>query len=246
MSLAESLREIPLFSQLREGDLERIARAAHERTYAKNSIIAFADQAGDALYVVLSGQVKLVLTAEDGREVILSTRNKGDFFGDLSLIDDEPLDANAVAMEDSTLLVLRRDDFQRCLEEIPQMGIGLLRALCKRLRQADTKIGSLVLLDVPGRVAALLIELADQNDGVTIAQRVTHHLIAQMVGASRETVSRTMSDLVGQGLIEVTRRNFTIHNRREGEPVPRDLIEVSHRTLRIRDREALETMAGKS
>ncbi len=247
ITVADALRDVPLFTQLRESDMERIAQAAHTRTYAKNSIIAFEDRPGEALYVVLSGQVKIVLTAEDGREVILSTRSKGDFFGEMSLIDDQPLSANVIAMEDSELLILHREDFQRCLEELPMVAFGLLRAFCKRLRQADSKISSLVLQDVPARVAGLLLEMADQNDGVNISQQLTHHLIAQMVGSSRETVSRAMGDLTTQGLIEVSRQSATIPNRRKVRPgrAGPDTVEVSRRVIRIRNREGLEGAAGR-
>jgi CRP/FNR family cyclic AMP-dependent transcriptional regulator len=252
MSVATTLSSVPLFSQLREGDIEQLSRAAHERSYPKGSVILFENDPGDALYVVLSGQVKVVLIAEDGREVILSIRSEGDFFGEMSLIDDEPRSAHVIAMEDSKLLVLRREDFNRSLREMPQIAAGLLRSMCKRLRQADNKIGSLVLLDVPGRVARLLLEMADENDGECITQRLTHHMIAQMIGSSRETVSRTMRDLVAQNVIEVTRRTVTIRNRRDptadsaAGDAPSNLIEVSRRVIVILNREALESGAGMS
>jgi len=213
MSVVQTLRQIPLFSQLREGDLSQIAQAARERSYPKNSVIVFEDDPGDALYMVISGQVKVVLTAEDGREVILSVRDRGDFFGEMGLIDDEPRSAHVIAMEDSRLLVLRREDFQRCLAEIPEIAIGLLRALVGRLRQADEKIGGLVLLDVPGRVASLILDMADENDGIHVTKRITHHMIAQMIGSSRETVSRTMRGMVDQDLIEASRKRISIKNR---------------------------------
>lgn len=248
MSVVNTLRAIPLFAQLRESDLHRMCQAVQERAYPKNSVIVFEDTPGDALYVVLTGQVKIVLIAEDGREVILSTRARGDFFGELSLLDDEPPPAHVIAMEESKLLVLRREDFYRCLEEIPQIAMGLLRTLCKRLRQADKKIGGLVLLDVTGRVARLLLDMADENDGINITQRLTHHMIAQMIGSSRETVSRTMRQLAAQNLIEVSRKTMQIRNRREPstEPDASDLVEVSRRMIVIRNREALEMAAGRS
>jgi len=185
-----------------------------------------------------------VIGAEDGREVILSIRGEGEFFGEMSLIDDEPRSAHVIAMESSKLLVLRRDDFNRCLKEIPEIATGLLRALCKRLRQADSMIGSLVLLDVPGRVARLLIEMADRHDGVNIRQRLTHHMIAQMIGSSRETVSRTMRDFVAQDLIEIARKTLTIPNRRgaarDGDG--NDMVTVQRRIIVLKDREALEEL----
>ncbi len=213
MTVAVTLKSIPLFSHLRDEDLARIGDFARDRTYPKNSVILFEEDPGDALYVVMAGQVKVVLIGEDGREVILSTPGPGDFFGEMALIDDQPRSAHVIAMEDAHLLVLRREDFHQCLSAMPGIAIGLLRAMCKRLRQADNKIGGLVLLDVPGRVARLLLEMADENDGETITKRVTHHLIAQMIGSSRETVSRTMRSLVEQDLIEVSRARIFLRNR---------------------------------
>lgn len=212
--VVNTLRSIPLFSQLREDDLLRISHAARERSYPKSSVILFEDDPGDALYVVVSGQVKVVLTAEDGREVILSVRDKGDFFGEMSLIENEPRSAHVIAIDDAKLLIVRREDFQSCLREIPDMALGLLRALLHRLRRADDKIGGLVLLDVPGRVASLLLDMADENDGAQITKRITHHMIAQMIGSSRETVSRTMRSMVDEGIIQASRKLIVIQDRR--------------------------------
>ncbi|NIM51606.1 MAG: cyclic nucleotide-binding domain-containing protein [Gemmatimonadales bacterium] len=249
MTVAGALRDVPLFSQLRDGDVARLSQAAQLRSFPRDSIIALQSDPGNALYVIVSGQVKLVLTAEDGREVILSTRSEGDFFGEMSLIDNQPLSATVIAMEDAQLLVLRREDFYRCLEDFPQVTFGLLRALCKRLRKADDKIGSLALLEVPGRVAHLLLELADESDGVHVTQQVTHHFIAQMIGSSRETVSRAMRDLTAQGLIEVSRKTLAIANRRKppesSAPSGEELIEVTRRTITVRNRKGLEAAAGR-
>ena len=208
-----TLRSIPLFSQLREGDIWRIRGAAVTRSYPKDSIILFESDKGEALYVVLKGQVKLVHTSEDGREVILGTRGTGDFFGELSLIDNRPLSAHVIAMQDSELLILRREEFQRCLTDMPGMSVGLLRALCQRLRRADSMIGGLVLLDVKGRVARLILEMANQNDGENVPKGITHQTIAQMIGASRETVSRTLREMTTQGLIAVTGRRIAVGDR---------------------------------
>jgi len=213
MTLAPVLTKVPLFADLSEPETARIAEVARERTYPKNSVILFEDDPGDALYVVVSGSVKVVLIGEDGREVILSVLGVGDFFGEMALIDDEPRSAHVIAMEDAAMMVLRREDFHQRLREAPTIALGLLRTLSRRLREADEKIGGLVLLDVPGRVARLLLRMADENDGVQITKRVTHHTIAQMVGSSRETVSRTMRDLMDRGLLDVSRKAIAITNR---------------------------------
>jgi len=183
------------------------------RDYAKNRVILFSHDPCDAFYVVMSGQVKVMLIAEDGREVVLSLVRAGDFFGEMALMDDEPYAASAIAMEDSKVLMLHRDDFRRCIMEMPGVALGLLRALCGRLREADHKIGGLMLLDVSGRVAHLLLELASRGDGVHITEPPTHQIVAQMVGSSRETVSRTIGLLAVEGLIEVSQGRISILNR---------------------------------
>jgi CRP-like cAMP-binding protein len=223
VSTTAVLLKVPLFSQLQPPELERVTEITRERTYPKNSVILFEDDPGDALYVVAQGQVKVVLIGEDGREVILSVLGEGMFFGEMALIDDEPRSAHVIAMEDSTLLVLRREDFESILKQTPSIALALLRELSRRLRRVDEKVGSLVLLDVNGRVAQLLLDLADETGSNRITRRLTHHTIAQMIGSSRETVSRTMREFVDKGYIEVSRREIV-----------------------LKDRAALESSAGRS
>jgi CRP/FNR family transcriptional regulator, cyclic AMP receptor protein len=213
MTPASTLRSVPLFSQLRESDLELLARILEPRDYAKNRVVLFAHDPCDAFYVVLSGQVKVMLIAEDGREVILSLMQEGDFFGETALMDDEPYAASAIAMEDSSLLVLRRDEFRRCITDIPEMAFGLLRALCGRLREADQKIGGLILLDVAGRVSNLFLEMSARLGGDHLPDPPTHQVLAQMVGSSRETVSRTISAMAAQKHIDTSGHGITILNR---------------------------------
>lgn len=213
MSIVPILQRVPLFSQLGAAELQRVVDVARERSYPKNSVILFEDDPGDALYVVATGQVKVVLIGEDGREVILSVMGPGEFFGEMSLLDDEPRSAHVIAMEDSALAVLRREDFESLLTQTPQIALALLREMSRRLRRADEKVGSLVLLDVQGRVARLLLDMASEEGGERITRRLTHHTIAQMIGSSRETVSRTMRDLADKGLIAVQRRDIVIRDR---------------------------------
>ncbi len=208
------LKSVPLFSQVPEEDVRAFASLTRERTYPKGSVILFEDDPGDALYLVAGGQVKVVLIGEDGREVILSVLGEGSFFGEMALIDDQPRSAHVIAMENSRLLLLRRDDFQARLLQSPAVAISLLAELSGRLRLADEKIGSLVLLDVNGRVAALLLRMAEDEGSDTITKKLTHHTIAQMIGSSRETVSRTMRALVERDIIKVSRREIVLENRR--------------------------------
>ncbi|MEP6574211.1 MAG: Crp/Fnr family transcriptional regulator [Gemmatimonadota bacterium] len=215
MALAplEVLKKVPLFASLPEGELAVFAELARERSYPKGSVILFEDDQGDSLYLVAAGQVKVVLIGEDGREVILSVLGEGSFFGEMALIDDQPRSAHVIAMADASVLVLRREDFQTRLRASPEVAIALLRELSRRLRRADEKIGSLVLLDVNGRVADLLLRFAEEEGGDKITKKVTHHVIAQMIGSSRETVSRTLRDFVERGLISVTRKDISLMDR---------------------------------
>jgi len=157
--------------------------------------------------------VKVVLVGEDGREVILGMLGVGEHFGELSLIDSRPRSAHVIAVEDATLIVLRREDFRRRIEESPTVAWALMQELSRRLRRADEQIGSLVLLDVDGRIARLLLDASAESAGPTIERRLTHQTIAQMIGASRETVSRAMRDFVARGLITVVRRQIRIADK---------------------------------
>ena len=204
------LATVPLFSGLDRSELEKFAEVTREKSYPKGSVILFEDDPGDSLFVVREGRVKVVLIGEDGREVILGVLGVGEYFGELSLIDDRPRSAHVIAMEDSNLLVLRREDFRKRVESSPSVAWGLLTELSRRLRRADDKIGGLVLLDVPGRIARLLLDLAEESGTNAIEKTLTHQTIAQMIGASRETVSRAMKDFQDAGWIAVEHRRITL------------------------------------
>jgi CRP/FNR family cyclic AMP-dependent transcriptional regulator len=221
LTALETLRAVPLFSQLRESDLSLLSGLLQQRSYSKNRVILFGHDPCEAFYIVLTGQVKVMLIAEDGREVVLSLLGPGDFFGEMALMDEEPYESSVIATEDSTLVILERETFRRCLREMTGVSLGLLRALTTRLREADHRIGELMLLDVTGRVAHLFLELATRNGGAVIPDPPTHQMIAQMIGSTRETVSRTITSLATQRLIT-----------------------SSTREIRIVDRPAMETAAG--
>ena len=212
-STADFLATVPLFSGLDRGEVQQFADLSREKTFPKGSVILFENDPGDSLYVIRSGRCKVVLIGEDGREVILGVLGEGDHFGELSLIDELPRSAHVIAMDDSTLIVLRREDFRRRVESSPAVAWSLLTELSRRLRRADEKIGGLVLLDVPGRIARLLLDLAEEAGSNTIEKPLTHQTIAHMIGASRETVSRTMRDFQNQGWINVERRRIALADR---------------------------------
>ena len=209
-SIVDFLASVPLLSSLDRGELQRFAEVTREKAYPRGSVILFENDPGDALFIVREGRVKVVLIGEDGREVILGVLGVGDHFGELSLIDNQPRSAHVIAMEDANLLVLYRADFRRRVETSPAVALALLTELSRRLRRADEKIGGLVLLDVPGRIAPLLLDLSDQSGGPTIEKPPTHQTIAPVLRASRETVSRAMKEFQDAGWISVQRRRITV------------------------------------
>jgi CRP-like cAMP-binding protein len=210
---ADFLATVPLFGELDREELQQFADLSREKHFPKGSVILFENDPGDSLYVIRSGRCKVVLVGDDGREVILGVLGGSDHFGELSLIDELPRSAHVIAMEDSTLIVLRREDFRRRIEANPAVAWSLLVEMSRRLRRADEMIGGLVLLDVPGRIARLLLDAAGESGSTSIEKPLTHQTIAQMIGASRETVSRAMKDFQDAGWISVERRRIELTNR---------------------------------
>jgi CRP-like cAMP-binding protein len=206
--VAEFLGYVPVFQRLTADERRMFAALVREQRVPRGALIVRQGDPGDALYVVRAGQVKVTVIGEDGREVILGTLGATAHFGELALLDGRPRSAHVLAMEATTLYVLRREDFRRQVEQMPRVAWALLEELSRRLREADQKITGLVLLDVPGRVARLLLDRATGEPAV-VERAPTHETIAQMIGASRETVSRAMKELQDLGLVRAERR--TVH-----------------------------------
>lgn len=219
----ELLAQVSIFAGLDEPGLAVIERSLKLREYPEGSLIVSHEEAGDALYILASGRVKVVLYGESGREMILSTFRTGEFFGEMSLLDDEPRSANVLALEHAALYVLERRSFNRCVQENPAVALAVLAELSRRLRRADEIIGNLALLDVHGRVAHLIRELArsegqETDEGVVIRQRPSQSELAAMVGTSRETVSRALSEFQRRGLLEMEGRRILVRRSFLDEP----------------------------
>jgi len=198
------LRNVPVFSQLPEGQLSLLTKVVSRKTFPRSTTIINAGDPTDALYIVISGRLKVMMSDDEGREVILAILGQGEFFGEMGLVDDEPRSATVIAIEPCELLVMSKADFKKCLAENFDICMGVMRGLVKRLRDADKKIGSLALMDVYGRVARLLLEMSETIDGQkVVTKKLPKQDIAKMIGASREMVSRVMKDLQTGGYIEV-------------------------------------------
>ena len=198
------LRNVPLFSALPEQQLVLLTSAVSRRSFTRGTTIISAGDVTESLYVVVSGRLKVMMSDDEGREVILAILGPNEFFGEMGLIDDHPRSATVVAIEACELLTLSKRDFKSCLAENFEMAMTVMRGLVKRLREADQKIGSLALMDVYGRVARLLLEMAETVNGQkVVTKKLAKQDIAKMIGASREMVSRVMKDLQSGGFIEV-------------------------------------------
>ncbi len=213
------LRQVPLFEGLDDEQLDAIALVTITRRFDKHQVIILAEEEGDALFIISSGQVKVSIVSADGREVILSLLGTGSVFGELSLLDGKPRSANVVATENTDLYMLRRSDFLQLVYKVPQIAVGLLAELAARLRKTDRKIGGLALLDVTSRISETLLQLADEHgtetdDGVLLKSRPTHQQIANMSGTTRETVSRVLKRLEKQGYVSTEGRTITIVHER--------------------------------
>ena len=210
------IRRVPLFSMLTDAQAVTVADGVVKRRFKRGEMIVEQGKKTNALFILLNGRARVVSTDSRGREVILATLQPGDHIGEMSLIDNEPHSATVRAEVQTDVLMLGRNEFARCLPENSSMAYAVMRGLVQRLRHADRKIESLALLDVYGRVARALLEVAvDGGDGERIVRdKISRQDIAKMVGASREMVSRVMKDLEDRGFIEVTEDGSTFIKER--------------------------------
>jgi CRP/FNR family transcriptional regulator, cyclic AMP receptor protein len=202
------INNVPFFQNVSERCLKQIIGNFSLLHVRKNQDIVFKSDTSKELYIVLKGKVKATLFSEDGEEYILAHLNEGDFFGEMSLIDENPRSANVIAQEDSILGVLKRDMFLQTIKDDPIIALNLLASLVKRLRQADETIESFAFLDVRERLLKLIEELIEtegekDESGYYVIRKITHRELATRIGASREAVSKILKIFVSQkGIIE--------------------------------------------
>jgi CRP/FNR family cyclic AMP-dependent transcriptional regulator len=211
------LKYVPIFADLSEDTIEQISRLGIKKPFSKDSIILYEHETGSALFVIIKGKVKISRVSDDGKEVILTILNESDFFGEMAILDGSARSANVTAMEDSELFIIQRSDFLNLLQVHPEISIALLQELTKRLRTADMKIKSLSLKDAEGKVATVILQLADdmgkiKQGTVEIEKLPYQHDLANMAGTSRETISRTLHTFAKKGLVELDGSRLRILN----------------------------------
>src|SRR3954468_23282272 len=209
------LKNVPLFSSFTDQQLALLLPAVQHRRFPRGSYVIRAGEETDALYIILAGRAKVLIPDDDGNEVILSMIGPNEFFGEMGLLDDQPRSASVETLEPCEMLRITRSAFLACLKDNFDAALVIIRNLVKRLREADRKIESLALIDVYGRVARLLIEMAQQQtDGQWIIEKAPpKQEIARMIGASREMVSRVVKDLHDKGVIRAEKRKIYVLDR---------------------------------
>ena len=202
LSNLDLIRRVPIFSLLTNDQAQGIADAVVKRRYRRGELVVEHGKKSNALFILLTGRARVLTADSRGREVILAVLESGDYVGEMSLIDNEPHSATVRAEIQTDMLILGRPEFARCLPENSSLSYAIMRGLVARLRSADRQIESLALLDVYGRVARSLLDMADTIGEVKIIRtKVSRQDLAKVVGASREMVSRVMKDLEERGMI---------------------------------------------
>ena len=220
-SIVGLLKGVELFSELTEEQLGLLANLIVVQDYNRDeTVVLEGDDSMQALYLIASGSVQVYMTGVDGRETILSFLERGDFFGEMSLIDGEPRSASVRTVTDAQMMIIHRESFLQLIRQTPEIAMALLSEMSKRLRKANKQIGSLSTMSVSGRVAGTLLNLMEErgvrihtDNGkrvVVIHNRPTQQKLADMSGTTRETVSRICSMLVKANAIAMTGKDIVI------------------------------------
>ncbi len=209
------LRRAPLFDGLDDESARALRRQMSEVKLSRGDHLFLEGQDGDRLYVVLDGKIKLTRAASDGRENLWSVLGPGEMFGELSLFDPRPRTSTASAVTEAAVAALAHDALRHLLLERPEVSMYMLQALARRLRRANDVVANLVFTDVPGRVAKNLLDLADrfgeqERDGLHVHHDLTQEELAQLVGASRETVNKALADFAARGWLQISARSVLI------------------------------------
>jgi len=213
---SDFLYYVPIFSDLPLETIEQISQVGIKKSFKKDTIILMEDDESGALFVIVSGKVKVTRTSNDGREVILNILSESDIFGEMALLDGLTRSATVTAIEDSELFIIQRNQFLEFLKEHPEISIALMQELSKRLRTADMQIKSLSLKDAEGKVATVIVQLANdqgriRQGAVEIEKLPLQQDLANMAGTSRETISRTLHSFAKKGLIELEGSKLRIY-----------------------------------
>ncbi|MFO7696062.1 MAG: Crp/Fnr family transcriptional regulator [Anaerolineae bacterium] len=203
--------ELPLFAGLDDAERSALEACLHVRSYPGRVTIINEGDISHSLYLILEGSVKVYVSDEHGREVVLCTQGPGEYFGELALVDDAPRSASVITLAHTRLAILVREDLRRCVREHPDIALAMIQGLTGRVRRLTEQVRSLALHDVYGRLTELLTGLAEDRGGQPVIEpRPTHQELANRIGASREMVTRILGDLVRGGYLRMEGQRMTL------------------------------------
>ena len=213
-------KQVSFFANLPDEDIRALMAVARKRAFRAGEVIFHREDVGQVLYVIKEGKVNICLISPEGQEISLVVLGKGDVFGELAILDGLPRSADAIALERVECYTLQRSDFHNAIMKNPKIAIQVLEVLSRRLRKTDDKVEDLVVLDVYGRVAKKLLDLAKEHgvnvdDGTLIDVRMTQQDLASMVGASRESVNKVLGYFTDKGYISSDKHKITLHRINE-------------------------------
>jgi len=213
-SIKEALGRVAMFQSLGESDLDALAGVARQITAERGELIVSQGSAGEGLYIVARGQIRVYLSDETGKEIILGLEGPGAIFGEIAVLDGEPRSASVAAMERTELLMIEGREFRQLLEVHTGLSLGVIAALAGMIRKLTDATQGLALQSAYRRLVARLYERTVEEDGQTvIPERLTHQLLADMIGCSREMVSRIMSDLAKGGYLRTEGKRWIIERK---------------------------------
>lgn len=212
-SAAQALQKVPFFSNLNSEEADSLANRLVPRTF--NQVVFHHGDPGGLLYIIINGKVKITHSTPEGHEALLAILGAGDFFGELALLDDSPRSATAEAIEPTDVLTLHREEFIRFIRNNPDFALHVLHIMAQRIRRLNNQVSDIFFLDLPGRLARILLQLADQHgvhtkEGIAIELNLTQTDLAEMVGATRVSINKALGRFRRAKWIKSQGRRFTI------------------------------------
>ncbi|MFN2141844.1 MAG: Crp/Fnr family transcriptional regulator [Candidatus Promineifilaceae bacterium] len=225
---AEALQKVPFFTDLPKEEITELSNLLVIRRFSSNQVIFHHGDPGGLLYIISKGKVKISYSTQDGQEALLAILGAGDFFGELALLDDSPRSATAESIETTETMTLHREDFRHYLSSNPDFALHVLQTLARHIRRLNSQLSDIFFLDLSGRLARTLLRLADEHgkevkNCVLIDLPLTQTDLAEMTGATRVSINKTLGRFRRSGWVKVEGRRFSICNRAALE----DLIQLS-------------------
>jgi CRP/FNR family cyclic AMP-dependent transcriptional regulator len=215
---SQALKTVPFFTGLQQDDVDELARRLVIRRFGPGQVIFHHGDPGGLLYIISRGKVKISHSTPDGQEALLAILGAGDFFGELALLDNSPRSATAESIEATETLTLHREDFRRYLRSNPDFAMHVLQTMAKHIRRLNSQLSDIFFLDLPGRLARTLLRLADEHgreieEGTLIDLTLTQTDLAEMIGATRVSINKTLGRFRRAGWVKTRGRRFIIVNR---------------------------------